>query len=112
GFALGPPSAPSGTVVYREQALGPLAPPRAAGTAPFSELDVAVYAIPRVLPAQVLVSTTKRVPLHGSVRDEVITVGASKWLLSVKARKPLVGGLTAQAAWIVLGVGILGSLLV
>src|SRR4051794_7783772 len=40
GFALGPPSAPAGTVLYREAPLGPVAPPRQAGSAPFSELDV------------------------------------------------------------------------
>jgi serine phosphatase RsbU (regulator of sigma subunit) len=112
GFALGPPAAPAGTVLYREQSLGPVAPPRQAGTAPFSELDVVLYATPTVQPAQVLVSTTKRMPLRGQVRDVPVPVGGSTWLLSVKARTPLVGGLTAKAAWFTLGVGLLGSLLV
>src|SRR5205807_685070 len=56
GFALGSPAAPAGTVLYRESALGPVAPPRQAGTAPFSELDVVLYATPNVDPNQVLVS--------------------------------------------------------
>jgi serine phosphatase RsbU (regulator of sigma subunit) len=111
GFALGPPAAPAGTVIYREQPLGPVAAPRQAGTAPFSELDVVLYAVPRVQPEQVLVSTTKTLPLRGYVRDTVIPAGATKWLMSVKARQPLVGGLTAHADWLALGAGILGSLL-
>jgi hypothetical protein len=112
GFAMGPPAAPAGTVLYREQPLGPVAPPRQAGTAPFSELDVAVYATSTAQPRQVLVSTTKRVPLRGDVRNVVLPVGVSEWLLSVKARTPLVGGLTARADWFTLAVGLLGSLLV
>jgi hypothetical protein len=112
GFALGPPVAPAGTVLYQEQPLGPIAPPRQAGTAPFSELDVVLYATPTISTGQVLVSTTKRFPLRGNVRDVPLPVGGSKWLLSVKARNPLVGGLTSRAAWLALAVGLLGSLLV
>src|SRR5438309_7659398 len=112
GFALGPPSAPSGTVLYRESRLGPVAPPRQAGTSPFSELDVTLYATPNVDPNQVLVSTTKQIPLRGQTRQLPIPVGTTKWLMSVRARTPLVGGLTGDAQWFALAVGVLGSLLV
>jgi len=112
GFALGPPAAPAGTVLYREAPLGPVAPPRQAGTAPFSELDVVLYATPDVNPAQVLVSTTKQFPLRGQMRSLPIPVGTTKWLMSVRARTPLVGGLTGDAEWFALGVGVLGALLV
>ena len=112
GFALGPPAAPVGTVLYRQAALGPVAPPRQAGTAPFSELDVTLYATPDIAPAQVLVSTTKQFPLRGQTRELLIPVGTSNWLLSVRARTPLVGGLTNHAQWLALAVGILGSLLI
>ena len=112
GFALGPPAAPAGTVLYRESALGPVAPPRQVGTAPFSELDVTLYATPDVDPAQVLVSTTKQFPLRGHTHNQPIEVGTTKWLMSVRARTPLVGSLTNDAPWFALAVGVLGSLLI
>ena len=112
GFALGPPAAPDGTVLYREAPLGPLAAPRQAGTAPFSELDVTLYATADVNPPQVLVSTTKQIPLRGETRTQLIPVGNTKWLMEVRARTPLVGGLTNDAPWFALAVGILGALLI
>ncbi|HEX4654466.1 MAG TPA: PP2C family protein-serine/threonine phosphatase [Mycobacteriales bacterium] len=113
GFALGSPAAPVGTVLYRQSTLGPaVAPPRAAGTAPFSELNVALYAARTADKASVLTSTTRDLPLPGEVHDDLLTVGNAKWLLTVSARSPLVGRLTADSPWIVLGIGVLGSLLV
>ena len=110
GFALGEPSAPAGTVLYRQSTLGPaVSPPRAAGTAPFSELDVALYSTTRADRSSILTATTRSLPLHGEVRDQILLVGHTKWLLTVKARAPLVGRLTADAPWVVLGVGLLGT---
>lgn len=112
GFALGSPAAPVGTVLYRQSTLGKAVnPPRAAGTAPFSELDVAIYSTPTPDPAKVLTSTSRHLPLRGEVQNEPLTVGNTKWSLQVAARSSLVGGLTADAPWIVLGVGVVGSLL-
>jgi hypothetical protein len=112
GFAIGPPTAPAGTVLYRESALGPVSPPRQAASAPFAELDVVLYGTPTVQPTQVLTSTTAHFPLTGDVRNQSLAAGASHWLISVKARRPLVGSVTQDAPWVVLGAGILGSLLV
>jgi hypothetical protein len=112
GFAVGPPSAPAGTVLYRESALGPVSPPRQAASSPFAELDVVLYGTPTVQPAQVLTSTTPDFPLTGDVHNQPLDAGASHWLLSVKARRPLVGSVTQDAPWVVLGVGLLISLLV
>ena len=110
GFALGSPAAPVGTVLYRQTSLGPaVSPPRAAGTEPFSELDVAIYSTRTADPAGVLTSTTRDLPLRGEVRNELLTVGTARWLLTVKARSPLVGRITANAPWVVLGVGLLGA---
>lgn len=112
GFAIGPPSAPAGTVLYRESALGPaVTPPRQAGTAPFSELDVALYSMTKPEPSSILTSTTSRLPLTGQVRHNTLLVGQTKWLLEVKARSPLVGRLTADAPRIVLGIGLVGTAL-
>jgi hypothetical protein len=113
GFALGPPAAPAGTVLYRQSMLGPAVnPPRAASTAPFSELNVALYSTRTANPAKVLTSTSRDLPLEGEVRSELLHVGATPWLLTVSARSPLVGRLTADAPWIVLGIGLIGTALV
>jgi hypothetical protein len=113
GFAIGEPSAPPGTVLYRQSTLGPaISPPRGVGTAPFSELDVALYSSTRADRDAILTSTTRDLPLHGEVRDQTLLVGGTKWLLTVKARAPLVGRLTANAPWVTLGVGLLGTVLV
>jgi hypothetical protein len=112
GFALGPPAAPAGTVLYRESALGPVAAPRAAASAPFAELDVVIYDSSTPNQSQILASTTRDLPLRGDVRTEPLAAGASTWLLSVKARRPLVGSVAADAPWLVLIVGVLASLLI
>jgi hypothetical protein len=112
GFALGPPAAPAGTVLLRESALGPVQPPRAASTAPFSELEVALYASPTVRPGQVLVSTTTDLPMAGDFRSKTLAAGASTWVLVVKARGPLVGRLADAAPMAILVLGVLGSLLI
>ena len=113
GFALGPPVAPSGTVLYRESPLGPVvSPPRQASTRPFDELEIALYATPTARPDQILVATSHDLPLRGSVRKDPLPAGDVNWLLAVKAHRPLVGSLTSKAPWFTLGVGILGSLLI
>jgi serine phosphatase RsbU (regulator of sigma subunit) len=112
GFAMGAPTAPPGTVLYREVALGPLGAPRDAGTAPFSELDVAIYGVPHARPAQVLTSTTSRLPMRDGAIDQPLQSGASRWLLSVRAREALVGGVADSAPWVTLAAGLVGSLLV
>ena len=113
GFALGPPVAPAGTVLYREARLGPVvSPPAQAGTQPFEELEVALYGTPTVMPQQILIATTTHLPLRGTIRKEPQPAGDATWLLVVKAHQPLVGSLTSKAPWFTLGVGILGSLLI
>jgi hypothetical protein len=110
GCALGPPAAPAGTVLYRQTMLGPAVnPPRAASTAPFSELNVALYATQTANTAKVLTSTSRDLPLRGAVRSELLDVGTARWLLTVSARSPLVGRLTADAPWIVLGIALIGT---
>ncbi len=112
GFALGPPTAPPGTVLYRESTLGALSPPRESGSAPFAELDVAIYASPVADPGQVVTSTTVRLPLHGQVRSAPFAVGSRRWSVSVRARRPLVGAAAAMAPWLVAGAGAIGAILV
>jgi hypothetical protein len=112
GFALGPPAAPPGTVLYRETALGPVAPPRQASTAPFAELELVIYGSAKPDPHQVLAATTPHLPLRGEVRSVPLQAGAVRWLTQVKPRSPLVGSVAARAGWVAIGVGLLGALLV
>lgn len=109
GFAL---AAPGGLVVYRQTVIGPVHPPAQAQSAPFSELRVVVYASPRPDPAEVLVATARSLPLHGSVRYVPLMAGETRWLTGVSAVHPLIGTLAAAAPWVVLGVGLAGSVLV
>jgi serine phosphatase RsbU (regulator of sigma subunit) len=60
----------------------------------------------------VLTSTTQQIPLAGAVDNAPLAAGASPWLISVKARRPLVGSVAMASPWFVLGAGVLGSLLV
>jgi serine phosphatase RsbU (regulator of sigma subunit) len=112
GFALGGPSVPAGLVLYRQSALGPVTAPREAGTAPFDELDVVLYDASRSVPTQVVVTTTKDLPLAGRVHYLRFPVGASHWLLAVSSAQPLVGTVAAWAPWIALSVGLAASALI
>ncbi|HVT65855.1 MAG TPA: PP2C family protein-serine/threonine phosphatase [Mycobacteriales bacterium] len=111
GFALGPPIAPDGTVLYLQIILGDLSPPQAASTAPFHELDTALYDAPTPNPTQALVATRTDLPLQGDVRSVTVLAGATPWLLQVHAIHPLVGTTTAKAPWLALGGGLLLSVL-
>ena len=112
GFALGGRAAPPGTVLYRQSALGPVKAPREAGTAPFHELSVVLYDAARPEAAQVLVTTTKDLPLRGAVRYLPFIVGGSHWLLAVSSPHPLVGWVAAWAPWVALAGGLAGSVLI
>ena len=112
GFALGGASVPPGMVLYRQSELGPVKAPREAGTAPFEELNVVLYDASRSVPGQVVVTTSKDLPLGGRVQYLTFPVGASHWLLAVSSAQPLVGTVAAWAPWIALLAGIAASALI
>lgn len=101
-----------GHVVYHVLPLGPVGPPRAASTAPFNELRIVLYAVPKADPSQVLVTSARKLPLSGSVRYEPFKAGATIWLLGVTADRPLIGSLAADAPWTALVIGLIGTALV
>ncbi|HWC33307.1 MAG TPA: PP2C family protein-serine/threonine phosphatase [Mycobacteriales bacterium] len=111
GFALGPPKAPAGTLLYLQIALGALGPPREAGTSPFHELHVVLYDAPSPVASQALVTTTTDLPLRGEVHVLPVPVGAATWTLQVRPVHPLIGGTTAEAPWFTLAGGIVLSVL-
>lgn len=111
GFALGPPAAPSGSAVYLGLPIFPatVTPPAANG--PFHELDLALYASPRPNPAQLVLRTTRQIPLPGRVASIPVAVGPLKWLLVASPREPLVGSFARAVPWLLLGIGLVGALL-
>jgi hypothetical protein len=111
GFALGGSGVPAGTVIYRQSALGKVSAPRAAKTAPFSELNVVLYA-GGPISADVLVETTSGGPLRGDVITEPLPAGAATWTLQTSAVHSLVGPDVADAPWIVVLSGLVLSLLI
>ncbi|MBV9486985.1 MAG: serine/threonine-protein phosphatase [Frankiaceae bacterium] len=106
GFAVGPPATPPGVVVYQQSALGPLGPPRAADTAPFSEVQIVLYDGELAAPGHAVVSTARSLPLTGRISSKHLSVGNKSWLLQVRAVHPLVGGTTTAAPWFVLAAGL------
>ena len=114
GFALGPPAAPKGAVVYRETRINPERPSPTTESAPFSELEGSLYASPEADPSQLLLTSARGgqpMARAGSIQRP-FAAGDSKWLLSVSAEKPLVGSIVHQLPYIVLAAGILVSMAV
>ncbi len=117
GFALKASAIPGvfgEVLLYRETALGPLSAPRQADTAPFHELKVVLYASPQVDPKQLLVTTSESPTTlpTGGTRYIKQPAGGSTWLLGVRPKGSLVGGVAANAWWIVMIGGIGAALLV
>ncbi len=114
GFALNASAAVGGIgndVLYRESSLGKLSAGRQAGSAPFHEVSVVLYANRSRAPSELIISTTGgTLPAKGSHYTPE-PIGASTWLLGVRAKSSLVGGVAANAWWIVLLAGVAAALL-
>jgi serine phosphatase RsbU (regulator of sigma subunit) len=113
GFAIAPLAGPADTVLYQQNIVGPVAAQQSQGgsSSPFSELDVAAYASTTIDPSQLLLTTTRHLPLQGDVRRVTVQVGEVRFLLAVSARRPLVGTVATRAPWFTLGAGLLATLL-
>ncbi len=114
GFALNASADVGGIdndVLYEETSLGKLSAGRQAGSAPFHEVSVVLYANNSMAPDQLIISTTGgALAAKGSVFNKQ-PVGASTWVLGVRPKGSLVGGLSSSAWWIVLLAGIVAALL-
>jgi serine phosphatase RsbU (regulator of sigma subunit) len=114
GFALDASAGVGGLgedVLYQEIALGKLSAGRQSGSAPFHEVNVVLYANSSKSSDQLIISTTGgALPAKGSVFSKV-PIGASTWVLGVRAKGSLVGGVASSAWWIVLLAGIVAALL-
>ncbi len=114
GFALDASAGVGGLgedVLYQEVALGKLSAGRQSGSAPFHEVNVVLYANSSRSQDQLIISTTGgALPAKGSVFSKV-AIGASTWVLGVRAKGSLVGGVASSAWWIVLLAGSVAALL-
>jgi signal transduction histidine kinase/DNA-binding NarL/FixJ family response regulator len=111
GVALGPPTAPPGTVLYREAVVRLGTQTSTTSSAAFSELQVALFASASPDPAQ-LVLTTPSGKVIGDVVHRPFKIGDSQWTLAVAAKKPLVGALVARLPEEVMAIGVVVSLLI
>jgi hypothetical protein len=75
-------------------------------------LNVVLYDAMTPDPSQALVSTVPNPPLTGEVRTKSIKAGNTNLLLEVSPARPLVGGLTADAGWLIFGGGFVMAILV
>jgi signal transduction histidine kinase/CheY-like chemotaxis protein len=100
-----------GLVMYEAVAIDSSQPIAAGPNQPFTELDGALYASSSADPSALVLSTTRRLPLSGTLVRVPVTVGADEWLLVARSRGPLVGSFAADAPWSVLGAGLLAAVL-
>ncbi len=114
GFAMqakGIPGGPSNLLLYREFFLGPLSAGQQSSNAAFHELAVVLYAAPRIEPRQLLISTVGGPIRSDGAKFVAQNAGAGTWLLGVRAKSSLVGGVAENAWWTVLLAGIAISVL-
>src|SRR3954452_2746402 len=111
GFAYATPLLP-GYAVYVESDIRPGQPTPATAGAPFSELAVTVYAVPKVQADQLIISTASKLPLKGDTASVKSAFGVGQpWLMVTKARHPLVDSVATATPWALLGAGLLAALL-
>ncbi|HEY1826662.1 MAG TPA: ATP-binding protein [Acidimicrobiales bacterium] len=82
------------------------------GSSAFSELNVALYGPGGVRPENLLVATTRALPLTGSTAHKTVKIGASNWTLVTTARSPFVSSLAASGPLILLILGLCIALIV
>ncbi|MGH8868129.1 MAG: ATP-binding protein [Actinomycetes bacterium] len=99
-------------VAYHESVVAPTTPtPTEEGT-PFSELDLALYAAAQPDADQLLLTTTRDLPLDGQAERRSFAVGAERWQLVARSTEPLAGNFARQVPWGLLGMGVVVAVLV
>jgi signal transduction histidine kinase/CheY-like chemotaxis protein len=100
-----------GSVMYEDVAIDPSKLYVAGPDGPFSELDGVLYASAGADPSTLVLTTTRSLPLSGTLERRHVKVGADQWLLVTRSKRPLVGPLTAKTPLGVLAAGLLAALL-
>ena len=110
GFAVGPPLVPAGTAIYMQLSLDPFTATPVTEGRLFSSLRVALYGSRRPASSNLLVATTRQLPLAGPVARAPVTVGTATWTLVAEARSPLAGAVSSAAPLIILAAGLIVAL--
>lgn len=78
----------------------------------FSNLNVALYGPGAPEPSNLLIASTKTLPLATPTAHAPVTIGASKWTVFANARSPFVTGLASSGPLILLVMGLLIAIVV
>jgi signal transduction histidine kinase len=78
----------------------------------FSSLNVALYGPGPPMSSNLLIASTKAIPLVQPSASAPVNIGASKWTVVANARTPFVSGLASSGPWILLIMGLLIALVV
>ncbi|MCU1449134.1 MAG: hypothetical protein JWP02_1304, partial [Acidimicrobiales bacterium] len=101
-----------GLVVYEETPVDPTRPVPSTADSPYRELNVVFYRSTEPSRADLVITTTNKLPLTGPVDRRVLTIGADRWLVLASARGTLVGSLAGTVPWIILVAGLGAALTV
>ena len=101
----------SGVVVYEDLVFDPSQPESLSSLGPFSDLNGVVYASSHPDSNDLVVTTTRDLPLRGETSTQTVMVGPQHWLLVIKGRGALVGTLAAEAPWALLVAGLIAAAL-
>jgi signal transduction histidine kinase/CheY-like chemotaxis protein len=93
-------------VVLRESTITPNVPTNSLRGHSFGDLNIAVYAAATPNPADLILTSTKHLPLQHTTDNQTLTVGADKWLMVSTSRGTLVGSFLRLSPWLTLGVGL------
>jgi len=111
-FALGPPLVPADTALYLAFSVNPFTVTQVTAGRAFDNLRVALYGSTKPASSNLLVATTRQLPLTGQVARASVPVGATTWTLLAVARSPLTGSFATSAPYIILILGILVGLVI
>jgi len=111
-FAIGAPTTPAGLVIYEQFSLDPFTATPVTTGKPFVQLKVALYGSGPTSMSNLLVSTSRSLPLTGPTAHASVPVGTSEWTLIAVARSPFIGGFARSSSIILLVLGLLMALLV
>lgn len=85
---------------------------QAIGGHAFNNLNVAFYGPGPIQTSNLLITSTKNLPLAAPIARTSVRIGASDWTLLANARTPFVTGLASSGPWILLVLGLFIALAV
>jgi signal transduction histidine kinase len=103
---------PGNLVIYEQFKINPHINIAASFGHAFSQLNLALYGPGPAHPDNLLIVTTKTLPLAGPTSQTTLKVGASTWTLVAAAKSPFVSGLASSGPIVLLVLGLLIALTV